>query len=123
MRCAKLESTLADVDEGLVMLRGKTQRLGKVVEAAEFSLSAEQLMQAREARQIELINGRKDGLYGSPRWVQGHDDDTEPATKGTKMMLDERVSQLAPPPPPPPVQKAGSMLTRIEDDWLSNLAL
>ena len=128
IRCAKLESTLADVDDGLVALRGKTQRLGQMVEVAELETGAERLMHAREARQIETINGRRDGLFGPPSWEKLAAGRTGGAPAANVASLDERVAHVPPPPPPPPpgappVKQQGSMLTRIEDDWLAKLAL
>ena len=133
VRCARLEALLADVDEGLVKLGRKTVKLGDMVEEAEEQTGAEPLMHARESRQIELINGRRDGLYAPPAW-EGQNPSSFVGGGGMGT-LDVAVNESKEPPlqhasPAPVVQQAQaaaarrrSLMTAIEDDWLAKLAL
>ena len=78
MQCAKLEATLADVDDGLVALSRKTRLLERRVEAAEDEFEPEQLMYAGQARQVSTFHGRTDGLFSAPAWEQAKGDRAGP---------------------------------------------
>ena len=117
-------------------MRSKTDVLGQGVEQAEAEVGAEKLMLASESRQIETINGRRDGLYAPPAWELSNPPSSlssscaggVPASaRGGGLTLDQRVAHIAPEPAAAPGRAKrrpqGSVLTRIEDDWLSKLAL
>jgi hypothetical protein len=113
MRCAHLEATLADVDDGLVRLEKRTHTLSRRVEEAEAALTPQQLMLAREARQVEAINGRTDGLFSRPAWERG----------GPPVHLHPAMWGANGNAPPSPVGSPMRRSSLIEDDWLTKIAL
>lgn len=126
VQCAKLEATLADVDDGLVALSRKTRLLERRVEAAEDEFEPEQLMYAGQARQVSTFHGRTDGLFSAPAWEQA---------KGDRAGPPGALPAFAQPPPRwledtvPGIhadQQPRSPMARsaiVEDDWLSKIAL
>jgi hypothetical protein len=115
MRCAGLEATLADVDDGLVRLDKSTHKLSKRVQEAEAVLTPQQLMLAREARQADAIHGRTGGLFSPPAWERG----------GTHVHVHAHPTMWRPNgnTPPSPVSSPMRRSSLIEDDWLTKIAL
>ena len=70
LKCAKLEEVLAESDEAICTLHGKSHRLREALHSAEAGVGAEMLSHAREARQVEAINGAGSRMlpmpYGPP---------------------------------------------------------
>ena len=106
LRCAKLEATLADVEDSILRLRGKCYALEGALDTAETELGVPAIMEAREKRQAAIINGG----------TAVHD-----AVHAAKIATPPPPPRLA--PPPPPQQQQQSFLWNLEEALLSKVAL
>lgn len=109
LRCARMESTLADVDDALVALASKLATAEARIEREEKAVGPEALSQAREARIVERINGRR-GSFVTLAPVHANSDSPH------------HPSSL-PPVPGLELGRQKSLLGTIEDTWLSKLSL
>lgn len=125
-RCSKLEATLADVDEGLVSIRSKLMDMRAALDDVEKTIEPNDLMQAREARQIEMINGSNDPLASTPNAIAASPMMMPPmpplppltgASSSSSMLGPPSSSQSRPSP------RRSSFMSLVEDGFLSKLAL
>lgn len=130
LRCAKLESTLADVDDGLVRLRVRLMAIAAAVEHVEGTIEPGKLMYAKEARQTELINGgsnRERARHPPPPTMsrgllQGLP--SMPSTGAVTMPVHPQAAAAVAQGPPPQLQpRRSSLLSLVEDSFLSKMAL
>ena len=94
-KCANLEEVLADSDDAICALHGKSHKLREALNSAEAGVGAEMLSHAREARQAEIINGAGSRMLPMP---------------------------YHPPAAAPPAERK-SIFASFEETLLSNIAL
>ena len=116
LKCAKLEETLMKVDDAIVSLQTKSNLLADALDVAEAEVGNDEMMKARELRQIETINGGK-SLDAVPP-------PSERAAALVAMKWDHSpVNPEAYVKPPPKPGKQKSLMSTIEENLLSKVVI